>query len=107
VSRFNLRAPSFDSRPPRGATGRKFRATRNLPPFTRYTSEEMCVAGEATVDQMQMTAHYDFKNSYCTNCTFESSSVTCGHYLNMKSAVLTQVACGFSTGGWYTQDFWP
>jgi hypothetical protein len=31
--------------------------------------------------------------------------MVCGHYLNMKSTVLTQVACGFSTVGWYAQDF--
>jgi hypothetical protein len=136
-----------------------FRATRSLPPYTRNTSEETCVAGEATTDDMMSSVAWDFANnsgpcsssaenecpgwnvnpldptnglvacltqmwdeqnqaacsgcdtcdfpySNCTNCAFNGTTA-CGHYLNMKSAVLTEVACGFSTGGWYTQDFWP
>jgi hypothetical protein len=46
----------------------------------------------------------DFPYTNCTNCTPNGTTV-CGHYLNMKSSVLKDVACGFSTGGWYTQDF--
>jgi hypothetical protein len=49
----------------------------------------------------------DFPYSNCTNCVFNNGTVECGHYLNMKSAVLTKVACGFWSQGWYTQDFWP
>lgn len=46
----------------------------------------------------------DFPYDNCTDCTPDGTTV-CGHYLNMKSAVLTTVACGFWSGGWYTQDF--
>jgi hypothetical protein len=135
----------------------KYRATRSLPPLTRWTDEEACVAQEATTDEMQMSAHYSFINMHlcnssaedecpgystnpldsglgldtclaqmwaekdhpycagcdtcdfpyenCTNCVFDAPGMTCGHYLNMKSSVLTTVACGFSTVGWYAQDF--
>jgi hypothetical protein len=48
----------------------------------------------------------DFPYQNCTNCTAEGTTV-CGHYLDMKSSVLTKVACGFWSGGWYTQDFYP
>jgi len=49
----------------------------------------------------------DFPYQNCTNCVFENGTTQCGHYLNMKSAVLTKVACGYWSMGWYTQDFWP
>ena len=47
----------------------------------------------------------DFPYQGCTNCQFSGSTGECGHYLNMKSSVLSTVACGFSTVGWYAQDF--
>jgi hypothetical protein len=47
----------------------------------------------------------DFPYENCDNCVFDSPTGTCGHYLNMKSQVLSTVACGFSTVGWYAQDF--
>jgi hypothetical protein len=133
-----------------------FRATRGLPAYTRWTSNEACVDGEAQTDSGQMTAHYafehgqscgsnaqnecpgwstdplngngiaaclqqmwnekdqagcagcdtcDFPYQNCTNCDFDGTTV-CGHYLNMKSGVLSTVACGFyDTTGWYAQDF--
>jgi hypothetical protein len=47
----------------------------------------------------------DFPYDNCTNCVFSGTNGECGHYLNMKSKVLSTVACGFSTVGWYAQDF--
>ncbi len=133
-----------------------YRATLGKPAMTRWSSNEACVASEATTDEAQMSAHYafihgttctanaqnecpgystnpldpndgiatclqlmwdeknqagcsgcdtcDFPYQNCTNCTFDSTSVVCGHYLNMKSTVLTKVACGFATT-WYAQDY--
>ncbi|HVY49534.1 MAG TPA: hypothetical protein VHB21_26760 [Minicystis sp.] len=47
----------------------------------------------------------DFPYQNCTNCQFDGPTTVCGHYLNMKSSVLSTVACGFWSGGWYAQDF--
>jgi len=42
----------------------------------------------------------------CPNCTFNSSTVVCGHYVNMTSKDFTGTACGFSTdGSWAAIDF--
>jgi hypothetical protein len=43
----------------------------------------------------------DFPYQNCESCDFTS----CGHFLNMKSSVLSMVACGFADAGWYAQDF--
>jgi len=134
-----------------------YRSTLGLAPYTRWTSDESCVAEEATTDEGKNSAHWSFINQMmcgsnaenecpgysvnpltandgiltclklmwdekdqsicsgcatcdfpydnCTNCTFSGSNGECGHYLNMKSKVLSTVACGFSTVGWYAQDF--
>lgn len=129
-----------------------YRATRGLPPYARWTSDEACVSQEAQADGTMMSAHYTFIHSHmcggsaedecpnyatnplgspgiteclaqmwaekdkpqcsgcdtcdfpyqgCTNCTFSD----CGHFLNMKSSMLSAVACGYWSGGWYAQDF--
>jgi len=129
-----------------------YRATRGLPPYARWTSDEACVSQEAQTDGTMMSAHYSFMHSHmcggsaedecpnyapnplgspgikqclaqmwaekdkpacsgcdtcdfpyqgCTNCTFSD----CGHFLNMKSSMLSAVACGYWSGGWYAQDF--
>lgn len=130
----------------------QYRATRGLPPYQRWASNEACVSQEAKTDGMQMQAHYSFSQQHmcggyaqdecpnwspdplngngivqclgamwaekdkaecsgcdacdfpyqgCTNCAFQA----CGHFLNMKSAAFSMVACGFADSGWYAQDF--
>ena len=37
-----------------------YRATRGLPPMTRWSANESCVASEAQTDGMMMSAHYAF-----------------------------------------------
>ena len=43
----------------------------------------------------------------CNGCTFfgTDGSDGCGHYLSMKSSLFSEVACGFSNGGWYLQNY--
>lgn len=43
----------------------------------------------------------DFPYQGCASCAFQA----CGHFLNMKSAAFSMVACGFADSGWYAQDF--
>jgi type IV secretory pathway TrbL component len=110
-----------------------FRATLNLPPYARWTQEEVCASDEAAKDAAANKAHSAFgqcgewaqnecpgwpgpPGSMIGNCLqmmwdegpgdFNQGH---GHYINMSSTSYTKVACGFhvlaSGKVWATQDF--
>ena len=111
----------------------QYRATLNLPAYTRWSAEETCADGQAQSDSASGTAHGAFGT--CTEMAQDecpgwpgppSTMITgClqqmwaegpgpfdqghGHYDNMSNSSYTQVACGFyvlADGSvWATQDF--
>lgn len=110
-----------------------YRATLGLPPYVRWTSEEMCASGQAASDSMTMKAHGAFgmcsesaqnecpgwpgpPETMIKNCLAQmwaegpgTDFSTHGHWINMSSKTYTKVACGFhqtQTGSWWSvQDF--
>jgi Cysteine-rich secretory protein family len=113
----------------------QYRATLKLTPYTRWTSAESCVDGQAKADSISGTPHSAFGHcgemaqNECPDwpsvSSITSGNPSClaqmwaegpgsdfsthGHYINMSSTSYTMVACGFYTtpGGkvWATQDF--
>ena len=110
-----------------------FRATLNLPPYARWTQEEVCASDEAAKDAAANQAHSAFgqcgewAQNECPGWGGPPASMIgdClqmmwdegpgpfdqghGHYINMSSTSYTKVACGFhvlaSGKVWATQDF--
>lgn len=110
-----------------------YRATLDLPPYTRWTDAESCSDDEAASDSMTMQAHGAFGmcgESAQNECPGwpappESMIEGClelmwaegpgedfqahGHYINMSSTEYTQVACGFHVTAdgsvWAVQNF--
>lgn len=110
-----------------------YRATLSLPPYARWTDQEMCTSEEAKSDSMTMKAHGAFgmctemAQNECPNwpgppdgllklCLKQmwdegpgSDFSKHGHYINMSSTKYTKVACGFfqtPTGKyWAIQNF--
>jgi hypothetical protein len=110
-----------------------FRATLNLPPYARWTPEEVCASDEAAKDAVANQAHSAFgqcgewAQNECPGWGGPPASMIgdClqmmwdegpgafneghGHYINMSSTSYTKVACGFHVLAngkvWATQDF--
>jgi hypothetical protein len=110
-----------------------YRATLGLPPYARWTDQEMCASTEAASDSQTGTAHGAFARcsesaqNECPNYggSFATMLPKCldlmwkegpgsdfnlhGHYINMSSTKYTKVACGFATTPagkiWAVQDF--
>jgi hypothetical protein len=111
----------------------QLRATLSLPPYARWTDEEVCAAGEAESDSTSGTAHGAFgtcmehaqdecpgwpgpPGTMITSCLdmmwaegpgpFNQGH---GHYDNMSSTMYSKVACGFYVLGngsvWAAQNF--
>ena len=111
----------------------QYRATLNLPPYQRWTSDEVCADGQAESDSQTQTAHGAFgkcselAQNECPNWTGPPGTMipsclqmmwnegpgadfaTHGHYINMSSTKYTMVSCGFYTlpdgKVWAAQDF--
>ena len=110
-----------------------FRATLSLPPYARWTQEEVCASDEAAKDAAANQAHSAFgqcgewAQNECPGWSGPPGSMIgdClqmmwdegpgdfnqghGHYINMSSTSYTKVACGFHVLAngkvWATQDF--
>lgn len=110
----------------------EYRKTLNLPPYARWTEQEVCSDDQALADAMSGKAHGAFGK--CTEraqneCPAwpaadpRKSLVDClammwaegpgtdfsahGHYINMSETKYTKVACGFASGAkfWSVQNF--
>ena len=110
-----------------------YRATLGLAPYSRWTSGEVCTAGEAKTDSESGVAHSAFDScgesaqdecpgwpgppsGMIAQCLAQmwaegpgSDFNTHGHYINMSSTSYTQVSCGFYTlpngSVWAAQNF--
>ena len=106
----------------------QYRASIGRPPYTRWTSAESCVDGQAQADSASGNPHSAFQQcgefaqdecpgwpgppgTMITQCLAQmwAEGPGGGHYDNMSSTQYTQVSCGFyvlSDGSvWATQDF--
>ena len=110
-----------------------YRATLNLPPYARWTQNEVCTDGQAKADSISMVPHSAFgqcgewaqdecpgwpgpPESMIQGCMqqmwaegpgpFDQGH---GHYDNMSSTMYTKVSCGYyvlqNGTVWATQDF--
>ena len=110
------------------ATINEYRATKGLPPYTRWTDAETCTDGESQSDATTLRAHGafgkcgEFAQNECPGWPSPAGTMIpkClesmwaegpggGHYEAMSSTKYTKVACGFGTASdgsiWAAQNF--
>ncbi len=110
------------------ATINEYRATKGLPPYTRWTDAESCTDGESQSDAMTLRGHGafgkcgEFAQNECPGWPGPAGTMIpqClkvmwaegpggGHYDAMASRKYAKVACGFGTASdgsiWAAQNF--